>query len=137
MERVDEADSGRPVGTSGWTRREMLTAGALSLLAASVMLGPATGVAAGPASDAVGNRAVEVIITQHAFSPETVTVPAGTTITWVNRDEDLHTATSTTGTFTSRGLDTDERFSFTLTTPGTYAYMCSLHPQMRGRIIVQ
>lgn len=137
MERVDEADSGRPVGTSGWTRRAMLTAGALSLLAASVMLGPATGVAAGPASDAVGNRAVEVIITQHAFSPETVTVPAGTTITWVNRDEDLHTATSTTGTFTSRGLDTDERFSFTLTTPGTYAYMCSLHPQMRGRIIVQ
>ena len=76
-------------------------------------------------------------IAKHKYSSPTLTVPAGTTVTWVNRDEDVHTVVSTTLAFKSAGLETDEAYSFKFTTPGVYEYFCTLHPLMTGKVIVK
>ena len=78
-----------------------------------------------------------VAIANFAFSPATLTITAGDTVTWTNEDAVVHTATSTTGAFDSGDLDQGESFSFTFTTPGTYAYLCTPHPSMTGQIVVQ
>jgi plastocyanin len=78
-----------------------------------------------------------VNIDNFTFTPQTLTVPAGTTITWKNKDDIPHTVTSTTKAFKSGALDTDDNFSFTFTTPGVYEYFCSLHPHMTGKIVVE
>jgi amicyanin len=76
-------------------------------------------------------------ITKHKFSRPTLTVPAGTTVTWLNRDEDVHTVVSTTQAFRSAGLDTDEAYSYKFAKPGVYEYFCTLHPLMTGKVIVK
>jgi plastocyanin len=76
-------------------------------------------------------------ISKHKYSRPTLTVPVGTTVTWVNHDEDVHTVVSRTQAFTSRGMDTDETFSFTFAKPGVYEYFCTLHPLMTGKVIVK
>jgi plastocyanin len=76
-------------------------------------------------------------IKQFQFSQATLTVPVGTTVTWVNQDEDAHTVTADNGGFASAGLDRGEQFSYRFTTPGTYAYHCALHPHMTARIVVK
>ena len=78
-----------------------------------------------------------VAIADFAFSPATLTVTAGDTVTWTNEDPVVHTATSTTGAFDSGDLAQGESFSVTFTTPGTYAYLCTPHPSMSGQILVQ
>jgi plastocyanin len=82
---------------------------------------------------------VEVKIDNFSFGPTTLTIPVGTTVTWINRDDIPHTVVSTDDpkTFKSKVLDTDEKFSFTFTKVGTYPYFCSVHPKMTGTIIVQ
>jgi plastocyanin len=80
---------------------------------------------------------LEVKIDNFTFNPEQVTVKAGTTVVWTNHDDIPHTATSSTQAFKSNVLDTDEKFSFTFTTPGTYKYFCALHPHMTGTIVVE
>src|SRR5437879_12211588 len=79
----------------------------------------------------------EVKIDNFSFGPGTLTVPAGTTVTWINRDDIPHTVVSTEGVFKSKVLDTDEKFSFTFSKAGTYPYFCSIHPKMTGKVIVQ
>ena len=78
-----------------------------------------------------------VAISQFAFAPATLTITAGDTVTWTNDDPVIHTATSTTGAFDSGDLAQGESYSFTFTTPGTYDYLCTPHPTMTGRIVVQ
>jgi plastocyanin len=78
-----------------------------------------------------------VQIDNFSFTPQTLTVHAGTTVTWVNKDDVPHTVTSTDKKLKSRVLDTDERFSYTFSNPGTNSYFCSVHPHMTGKIIVQ
>ncbi len=78
-----------------------------------------------------------VTIADFAFSPATLTITAGDTVTWTNNDQVVHTATSTTGAFDSGDLDQGESFSFTFTNPGTYDYLCTPHPTMTGQIVVQ
>ncbi|HEY8716522.1 MAG TPA: cupredoxin family copper-binding protein [Candidatus Acidoferrum sp.] len=80
---------------------------------------------------------MEVKIDNFSFGPTTLTVAAGSTVTWVNHDDIPHTVVSTDGAFKSKVLDTDEQFSFTFTKPGTYAYFCSIHPKMTGTLVVQ
>lgn len=82
---------------------------------------------------------VTVAINDFAFAPRDLSVAVGTIVTWVNHDDVPHTATSSDGpaSFDSRALDTDERFSFTFTTPGTYQYYCKAHPHMRGTVVVK
>ena len=84
----------------------------------------------------VQTEGAQVEIRAHGFSTPEVTVKPGTTVTWINHDDDAHTVTSTSNAFRSPGLDTDESFSFTFTTPGTYEYFCTLHPLMTGKVIV-
>lgn len=81
----------------------------------------------------------EVKIDNFSFGPTTLTIPVGTTVTWVNRDDIPHTVVSTDDPkiFKSKVLDTDEKFSFTFTKAGTYPYFCSVHPKMTGKVIVQ
>jgi len=84
-------------------------------------------------------QTMEVKIDNFSFGPTDLTVSAGTTVTWTNRDDIPHTVVSTDEpkAFKSKVLDTDEKFSFTFTKPGTYAYFCSIHPKMTGKVIVQ
>jgi len=81
--------------------------------------------------------APQISIEQFAFGTPMLSVTVGTTVTWVNHDDDLHTVTSSDGLFASPGLDTDDVFAYHFTAPGTYAYRCALHPHMTGTIIVQ
>ena len=78
-----------------------------------------------------------VAIADFAFAPATLTITAGDTVTWTNEDQIEHTATSTTGAFDSGLLGQGASYSFTFTTPGTYAYLCTPHPSMTGQIVVQ
>ena len=79
----------------------------------------------------------EVTIDNFMFTPATLTVNVGTPITWTNHDDIPHTVVSDDKTFKSRALDTDEKFTFTPTKPGTYSYFCSIHPKMVGKVVVQ
>jgi plastocyanin len=80
---------------------------------------------------------MEVKIDNFSFGPTTVTVAVGATVTWTNRDDIPHTVVSTDGVFKSKVMDTDEKFSFTFTKAGTFAYFCSIHPKMTGTVVVQ
>jgi plastocyanin len=78
-----------------------------------------------------------VKVDNFSFGPTTLTVAAGTTVTWTNRDDIPHTIVSTEKVFKSKVLDTDEKFSFTFDKAGTYPYFCSIHPKMTGSVVVQ
>jgi plastocyanin len=80
----------------------------------------------------------EIKIDNFSFGPATVTIPAGTTITWTNNDDVPHVVSSDDNKmFKSKALDTDDHFSFTFTKPGTYNYYCAIHPKMVAKIVVQ
>ena len=117
---------------------------ALAGLAALAVLGlPAALLAGGPqalpATPQVAKVAAgpQVHIDNFQFSPATLTVPKGTTVTWTNQDDMVHTVTSATRVFSSASLETDDIFAYTFTTPGTYTYFCKLHPHMTATVIVQ
>jgi plastocyanin len=119
-------------------RRSVSIAG----LAAALVLGMGTP-GMGPKSFVTSAQekasTMEVKIDNFSFGPAALTVPIGTTVTWINRDDIPHTVVSTdeAKTFKSKVLDTDEKFSFTLSKAGTYPYFCSIHPKMTGKVIVQ
>lgn len=73
-----------------------------------------------------------------SFQPKTIKVAAGTMVIWTQQDDVAHTVTTTdpAGLFDSGNLSRGERFTFTFTKPGTYRYVCSIHPSMRGKVIV-
>ena len=78
-----------------------------------------------------------VEIKAHGFGTPTLTVRPGTTVTWINEDDDAHTVTSTNDVFKSPGLDTGESFSYIFANEGTYEYFCTLHPLMTGKVVVR
>ena len=79
----------------------------------------------------------QVKIDNFTFGPDALTVPANSTVTWVNHDDIPHTVASNDGLFRSKALDTDQSYSFTFTKPGKYDYYCTIHPKMVGKVIVQ
>lgn len=79
----------------------------------------------------------QVVIDNFTFTPATATVAVGTTVTWTNRDDIPHNVVSTEQKFKSSVLDTDEKFSHTFDTAGSYKYFCSIHPKMTGEIVVR
>jgi plastocyanin len=105
------------------------------LLVASVAL--STCVVAWSASAAENASSTVVLAKDFMFAPNTVNVVAGSTVTWTNHDDEPHTVVSDTGLFRSGALDTNESFSFTFDKPGTYRFICSIHPQMVGTVVVQ
>ncbi len=78
-----------------------------------------------------------VVMKNFDFSPMTLTVTAGTTVTWRNLDGEPHTVVSADGAFRSAALDSNESFAFTFTKPGVYKYVCSIHPKMMASVIVK
>ncbi|WP_293049106.1 cupredoxin family copper-binding protein [Mycobacterium sp.] len=78
----------------------------------------------------------QVAIDGFAFAPVTLTVPAGTTVTWTNRDEEPHTVAASDGSFHSPGMGTGAIFAHIFSTAGTFDYVCSIHPMMRGTVVV-
>ena len=94
----------------------------------------------------------QVMISGFRYQPATIDIPAGTKVTWTNADAILHTvtsgtstkkddfgnyATTPTGIFDGTMDDQGKSFSFTFTTPGEYAYFCSRHNNMTGRVVVR
>jgi amicyanin len=80
---------------------------------------------------------VEIKIDNYSFTPADITVAAGTTVTWVNRDDVPHTVRNNDGTLKSKALDTDDKFSMMFDKAGTYEYYCSVHPKMTGKVVVK
>jgi plastocyanin len=78
-----------------------------------------------------------VTIDNFTFGPKELTVPVGTTVKWVNHDDIPHTVANKDKLFRSAALDTDDSYSFTFATAGTFDYFCCLHPYMVGKIIVK
>ena len=110
-------------------RSLLVVVGSLALILAVVLRsGTAIGQTAQP---------TEIKVDNFTFSPETLTIPANSTVTWTNKDDVPHVIASTDGAFRSKGLDTDDRYSFKFTKPGTYSYYCSIHPKMTGKVVVQ
>lgn len=108
-----------------------------SLLAATAVAAVALFLAPHPGrSQAMPASSVEVKIDNFTFAPQSVSVPLNTTVTWTNHDDIPHNLVSDSGLFKSKVLDTDDRFSFTFSKPGTYQYFCGLHPKMVGKITV-
>ena len=87
-----------------------------------------------PAADAPN----QVVIDNFAFGPAEFHVPPGTEVVWINRDDEPHTVESAADQplFKSPPLDTNEKFAFVFKQPGRYPYFCSIHPRMRGVIVV-
>lgn len=77
-----------------------------------------------------------VSISGYAFSPETVTVDVGDTVTFVNDADETHTVTTYDSSFDSGKLQHKGTFSFRFLRPGTYLYYCRIHPEMHGTIVV-
>ena len=71
------------------------------------------------------------------FTPDTLTIVAGTTVTWKNDDSSPHTVTDKSRVFRSAGLDTGDTFSYTFASPGEFTYFCTIHPMMVGKIVVK
>jgi plastocyanin len=83
-------------------------------------------------------QATAASISNFTFDPKTLTVKAGTTVTWTNKDDIPHGLAWANNAFTrSKALNTDDSTSVTFTTPGTYQYFCYLHPFMTGTIVVE
>ena len=95
---------------------------------------PAPSAAATPAPAAGGNA---IAIKNFAFAPSSLTVKTGTTVTWTNDDSAPHTVVADGGAFTSPQLATGSSYPFTFTQAGTYTYHCSIHPSMKGTIVVE
>lgn len=105
------------------------TAWRVAALFAPLLLGTAVF-----AADAPKNA---VKIENFTFTPPTITIPPGTTVTWTNVDDIPHTVVAENHSFRSKALDTNDSFSFTFAAPGEYSYFCSIHPKMVGKIIVK
>lgn len=89
--------------------------------------------AASPAPNAVATKSIE--IANFAFSPAVITVKVGATVTWTNKDEDAHTV-AITGAAVSKPLQSGDSYAHTFGQPGTYTYRCTIHPNMRGMVVV-
>lgn len=111
----------------------------LGMAALAVVMAMAVGRSATNDAASAQKPAAEsaVKIDNFVFSPDTLTIAAGSTVRWTNHDDIPHTVVSDDKSFKSKALDTDDNFSFTFSKPGTYAYFCSIHPKMTGKIVVQ
>jgi plastocyanin len=119
-------------------RKAFLSASAAALLVLSLSLSNASHTRAAAAEQNGSSDKYQVKIDNFSFAPATLTVPAGATVTWVNQDDVPHTVVSSDGKgIKSPVLDTDQKFTHTFTQAGTYAYYCSIHPKMIGKVNVQ
>lgn len=111
-----------------------------AVAALAITASACSGAPAAPAAPASTSSApvsgTAVSIDNFAFAPTTLTVHRGDTVTWTNHDEEPHTVAAGDGSFRSPGMDSNATFSFTFTNPGSYDYICSIHPSMHGTVVV-
>jgi plastocyanin len=89
------------------------------------------------ASNAGAGPVASVSMDHNTFIPSEITVAPGTTVTWVNNEAMPHTVVDSNKGFRSKALIKDASFSFTFATAGDYNYLCSIHPNMKGKVIVK
>jgi amicyanin len=102
----------------------------------AILLGPVVGALLAFGAMAA-QEANAVTIDNFTFGPPELTVPVGTTVMWVNHDDIPHSVVDKNKAFRSKALDTDDAYSFTFASAGTFDYFCGLHPHMVGKIIVK
>ena len=105
-------------------------------LIVAMLLGPLVGALLAFGAVAAQDANV-VMIDNFTFSPKELTVAVGTTVKFVNHDDIPHTVVEKNLSFRSKALDTDDAYSYTFATAGSFDYFCSLHPHMVGKIIVK
>ncbi|WP_194921484.1 cupredoxin domain-containing protein [Catenulispora rubra] len=122
-------------GAPGATATGPVTGTGASSMPGMTMTMGSAGSNTAPAAPVVGNA---VAIMNFAFAPAALTVKAGTTVTWTNKDSDAHTVTSqgSGGPLQSAALSTGQSYTFTFTKPGTYSYLCTIHPFMTATVTV-
>jgi plastocyanin len=108
---------------------------AMNLNAPASRMGWAEEGAKGTWQSAASDKVVR--IDNFTFIPDRLVVRAGETVTWINEDDIPHVVAASNKIFRSRALDTDDKYSFTFTTPGVYEYFCSMHPHMKATIVVE
>jgi plastocyanin len=106
-------------------------------LVAALLLGPVIGAMLAFSAVAAQDATDVITIDNFTFTPKELTVAVGTTVKWVNHDDIPHTVVEKKTTFRSKALDTDDSYSFTFTSAGTFDYFCGLHPHMVGQVIVK
>jgi plastocyanin len=117
-------------------------AGRLAVAAAAVVATVVLGIAWAGGDDTVaasppaGEGGGAVTIASFSFGPDAVSVPAGATVTWTNHDPFEHSVVAQDGTFQSQDLSPGQSFAHAFTAPGTYQYVCGIHPTMHGTVTV-
>jgi plastocyanin len=106
-------------------------------LVVALLLGPVLGAMLAFGAVAAQDASDVITIDNFTFTPKELTVAVGTTVKWVNHDDIPHTVVEKKTTFRSKALDTDDSYSFTFTSAGTFDYFCGLHPHMVGQVIVK
>ena len=94
------------------------------------------------ATEPAAAKSAEIVIQNFHFLPPTLTVAAGTAVTWSNHDEEPHNVVNAPDVgqprlFRSQAIDGGDKYTFVFDKPGTYKYICAVHPHMQGTIIVQ
>ncbi|MDR5762459.1 cupredoxin family copper-binding protein [Caballeronia sp. LZ035] len=115
----------------------LVVKGVIGMVPTACAAEPAQKPAQAAAQQVAMAAAPTISIDNFAFNQPTITVPVGTTVTWVNHDDMLHTVADEGKTFKSDPLDSGEHFSHVFDKPGIYKYFCSLHPHMTGTVVVQ
>ena len=133
----DGAQNGEAGGSSGGQASAQPTASPHSDMSKMKMLEKPASSPKKEMAQSSGPGPNQIVMGNFSFQPGTLTIKAGTKVTWINRDDVPHTAVDTDKRFNSKTLDTDDQFSFTFKEPGTYNYFCALHPKMTGQIIVK
>jgi plastocyanin len=122
------------LGVPGCKSLGVLRALRLAILFAALATTPCL---ADDLNNAAAGAVATVSMDHNTFIPGEITVAPGTTVTWVNNETMPHTVVSPNQGFRSKTLVKDAKFSFTFTTPGDYDYLCSIHPNMKGKVIVK
>jgi plastocyanin len=109
-------------------RRAALCLGAVAAIAAAALGAGSAGAAAAPTH--------QIVIQALKYVPETLKVRRGDVVVWVNKDPFPHTATAA-GAFDSTSIPAEGSWRFTARRAGTFAYVCTLHPNMKGTLVVE
>jgi plastocyanin len=128
------ASPGKSVGVSSCRPQSRLRALGLTVLLTALA---STACLAEDSNNAGTGPVATVSMDHNTFIPSEITVAPGTTVTWVNNETMPHTVVDPNKAFRSKTLAKDARFSFTFTTAGDFDYVCSIHPNMKGKVIVK
>lgn len=135
-----------PRSRPGQRRTGLLVTAVLSLLALTLVAAGCSGgygtattavPSSGTAPGTSDGGAAQVTMQNFAFNPATITIKAGDTVTWTNQDGVDHNATAADGSWATDTFGNGGSGSVTFDKPGTYTYICTIHPNMKGTVVVE